>query len=187
MLVDLDHNRLVIPEYVKSHLPTLPQAEHSILVTELRKFLHNDLFYLDNYYSASRATIPSAKRPQPNQTSITQPPPFNRHTIVLSPRASEVGRECKKGKDNNKETESERDRSTSSQISASFDEAVRHAFLLFFVSLFKDYRDHLIYLRVFPEPMAIFNKKEFLKLRPDSEVTLLHTPPSVFPSCFLRF
>lgn len=52
----------------------------------------------------------------------------------------------------------------------SFDQSIRSAFLLFFVSIFRDYRQYFSYIRVLPEPMAVFNKRLFLNSRQESQV-----------------
>jgi hypothetical protein len=50
-------------------------------------------------------------------------------------------------------------------------ESIQCAFLKFFVSLFKDYRQFLMYVRVFPNPIAIFDSANFLELRPQHKVS----------------
>jgi hypothetical protein len=190
VVVDLDHNRIVVPESVQTQIPPLPNPEHAILVSELRKFLHNDLFYLDDYYSSSRAPAAASllKRAASQRQSTYQAPISPRHhstayhaapsqTITTTSTATAAPQPQLSA--------------SSSSLSSSgaalgavalttrFDEAIRHAFLLFFVSLFRDYRDHLTYIRVFPEPMAIFNKRNFLLTRPDAAVSLIALPSSV--------
>eukprot|EP00026_Physarum_polycephalum_P000799 Phypoly_transcript_00800.p1 GENE.Phypoly_transcript_00800~~Phypoly_transcript_00800.p1 ORF type:complete len:1292 (+),score=205.60 Phypoly_transcript_00800:90-3965(+) len=48
------------------------------------------------------------------------------------------------------------------------DTEIRIAFMGFFVSLFPDYRNYMSFLRRYPQPIAIFHKARYLKLRPDS-------------------
>eukprot|EP00727_Mastigamoeba_balamuthi_P011296 m51a1_g679 hypothetical protein (1778) ;mRNA; r:300530-307798 len=44
---------------------------------------------------------------------------------------------------------------------AVFNWLARAAFVKFWASLLRDYRDHIMYVRVFPKPIAIFDKKRF--------------------------
>eukprot|EP00727_Mastigamoeba_balamuthi_P012715 m51a1_g8066 hypothetical protein (1561) ;mRNA; r:150376-157431 len=44
-----------------------------------------------------------------------------------------------------------------------FNWGVRAAFLKFFTSMLRNYRRYIVYVRVFPTPIAIFNKKDFIK------------------------
>jgi len=60
--------------------------------------------------------------------------------------------------------------SISALRTGSYDQSIRAAFLLFFVSVFRDYRNYLSYLRVFPEPMVVFNKRLFLNSKQYSQV-----------------
>ena len=60
--------------------------------------------------------------------------------------------------------------SISALPTGSYDQSIRAAFLLFFVSVFRDYRNYLSYLRVFPEPMVVFNKRLFLNSKQYSQV-----------------
>ncbi|KYQ88881.1 WD40 repeat-containing protein [Tieghemostelium lacteum] len=45
------------------------------------------------------------------------------------------------------------------------DDHIKLSFLQFFCNLFEDYRKFYRYVRVFPQPIAIFNKEEFIKSR----------------------
>lgn len=47
---------------------------------------------------------------------------------------------------------------------------IQSCFLKFFVSLFKDYRQYLLYIRVFEKPIAIFDTANFLQSRLESKV-----------------
>ncbi len=49
---------------------------------------------------------------------------------------------------------------------------IRLVFLKFFGSMFQDYRKYLMFLRVFPKPVAVFNKIDFLKSKPDATVLI---------------
>lgn len=49
---------------------------------------------------------------------------------------------------------------------------IRIAFMGFFVSLFPDYRNYMSFLRRYPQPIAIFHKAKYLKLRLDSVVII---------------
>jgi hypothetical protein len=185
VVVDLDHNRIVVPESVQAQVPPLPEPEHAILVSELRKFLHNDLFYLDDYYSSSRAPAAASllKRTHAagsaaHRQSTYQAPISPRHHSTAYHAAPSAHIVTTSAATSSSSSSSSLSLSSSSAAAAGsavttrFDEAIRHAFLMFFVSLFRNYRDHLTYIRVFPEPMAIFNKKNFLLLRPDAAVLL---------------
>lgn len=179
VVVDLDHNRIVVPESVQAQVPPLPEPEHAILVSELRKFLHNDLFYLDDYYSSSRAPAAASllKRTHAagsaaHRQSTYQAPISPRHHSTAyhaAPSAHIVTTSAATSSSSSSlSLSSSSAAAAGSAVTTRFDEAIRHAFLMFFVSLFRNYRDHLTYIRVFPEPMAIFNKKNFLLLRPDA-------------------
>ena len=48
---------------------------------------------------------------------------------------------------------------------------IRSIFLGFFVSFFGSYRKYITYLRRYPEPIAIFNKAQFLKEKPHAVVS----------------
>lgn len=183
VVVDLDHNRIVVPESVQTQVPPLPEPEHAILVSELRKFLHNDLFYLDDYYSSSRAPAAASllKRTHAagsaaQRQSSYQAPISPRHhsTAYRAAPSAHIVTTSAATSSSSSSSSSSLSLSTSnaaaagSAVTTRFDEAIRHAFLMFFVSLFRNYQDHLTYIRVFPEPMAIFNKKNFLLLRPDA-------------------
>lgn len=166
VVVDLDHNRIVLPDAVRSLVPELPQPEHAILLSDLRKFLHNDLFYLDDYYTSSRTT--ASRAPTTASRTQSQQPSSPRNHVVppvnvqssSSTHFTAVFSHSSNGASG----------PTRQTLSPQFDEAIRYAFLMFFVSLLRNYREHLTYIRVFPEPMAIFNKRNFLHLRPDAAV-----------------
>ncbi|KAF2074373.1 hypothetical protein CYY_004307 [Polysphondylium violaceum] len=48
------------------------------------------------------------------------------------------------------------------------DDFIRFSFLQFFCNMLGDYRKFYKYLRVFPQPIAIFNKEEYVKSKPQS-------------------
>eukprot|EP01133_Synstelium_polycarpum_P013717 gene13717-16171_t len=51
---------------------------------------------------------------------------------------------------------------------STIDEHIRLSFLQFFCNIMADYRKSLKYLRVFPKPITLFNKPEFIKTRSSS-------------------
>lgn len=54
-------------------------------------------------------------------------------------------------------------------------EFIQCSFLKFFVSLFYDYRNYLEYVRVFSEPIAIFNAEKYLiKKQHKVKISLFH-------------
>ena len=49
-------------------------------------------------------------------------------------------------------------------------EQIQCCFLKFFSTLFREYRQYLLYVRVFPNPVAIFDSSNFIELRPQNKV-----------------
>jgi hypothetical protein len=67
------------------------------------------------------------------------------------------------------------------------DSEIRIAFMGFFVSLFPDCRNYMSFLRRYPQPIAIFHKARYLKLRPDSVVSLVYLFAIIYANFLLSF
>ena len=59
---------------------------------------------------------------------------------------------------------------TKALVYSEVNEYIQCAFLKFFTTLFKDYRQFLMYVRVFENPVAIFDSATFIELRTQNKV-----------------
>ncbi|KAL6052530.1 DENN (AEX3) domain containing protein, variant 2 [Balamuthia mandrillaris] len=207
VVVDLDHNRIHIPEVIKAYLPPLPEPEATTLRTELRNLLYKDIACLDDYYTQvveeKDAEEDDDEDSDKNKADREEESMLEEMLMELSsPRTSltkslkkrrptpPTATNDKKEKDASSSSKSIASTSSSSKLSTTSakasshddkskqrrkveredtqeldEEAIRYCFLMFFVSLFPEYGDHVTYLRVFPDPVAIFNKRNFLRSR----------------------
>jgi hypothetical protein len=165
---------VTVPESVTKELPPLPDKERSALEQQINKLLRPSIATLDDFYTSN--FIPNI---EPSKQSVTSTATATK--AKPAPKATAASSKTSSGSSTPTSSSS-----IATTDAASTEEGVRYAFLLFFVSLLRNYRDNLIYLRVFPEPMAIFNRRQLLRSRPESKVCCYDLPLGINLTIYMQ-
>ncbi|EGG13647.1 WD40 repeat-containing protein [Cavenderia fasciculata] len=140
VVVDLDNNIVLIPppqQHTGGQVIQLPEKETAQLVSQLRRVVQYEIL--------------SSDLPNFNLNTLTPiNPSFNTDSsrrILSNQPLSQVYHHPP-------------------TVPANVDDYIRLSFLQFFCHILSDYRKNLKYLRVFPKPITLFDKNEFVKSRP---------------------
>ncbi|EGC32883.1 hypothetical protein DICPUDRAFT_155132 [Dictyostelium purpureum] len=153
VIVDLDNNTVNIPTDTKNI--QLPEKETNQLIAQLRKVVQFE--------------IQSSDLPNFNPNTLC--------SITMSNDSTKrINQTNNNGTNNNinsgNQQQSNNNRNSVScypmqvpQQSNSPDQYIRFSFLQYFCNILHDYRKYYKYLRVFPQPIPIFNNEEYIKSR----------------------
>ncbi|GAM18632.1 hypothetical protein SAMD00019534_018070 [Acytostelium subglobosum LB1] len=150
VVVDLDNNHIMIPQSQTTlNQASMPERETTQLINQLRRVLQYELLASDlpNFNLNSMSPMPA-----PPNTSSASTNTGLRSTQQQQQQQQQGGRPHFHS-------------APAPPSSASIDDHIRLSFLQFFCSIMCDYRRHLKYLRVFPKPITLFNRAEFIKSR----------------------
>ncbi|EFA86527.1 WD40 repeat-containing protein [Heterostelium album PN500] len=177
VVADLDNNIVMLPDgQDPSRAATLPEREAAQLVHQLRKVVHYELLSSDlpNFSLNTMSPIdPSFSGDHPyNYTNGINHNNSNSNNLTSSTLNTNSGSSSSSNSNssNNKRILSNHYHPVYHSVSAppsqtTINEHIRLAFIQFFCSVLSDYRRHLKYLRVFPKPITLFNKQEFIRCR----------------------
>ncbi|GAM26350.1 hypothetical protein SAMD00019534_095250 [Acytostelium subglobosum LB1] len=162
VIADLDNNMVLIPQgQDRLHQASLPERETAQLTYQLRKVTQFELQCSDmpNYDLNSMSPI---------QSSIN---------TDLGGGGSSSSNNNRRFTNNhhNQHHRHHYNPAPTPPASTIVDEHIRLSFLQFFCSIMVDYRSHLKYLRVFPKPITLFNKLQFVRTRATSASELFYT------------
>jgi len=141
VVVDLDNNTVHIPPTDTKDIQ-LPEREANQLINQLRKVVQFEILSSDL-------------------------PNFNLNTLLPISSTASYNSTSDKRLQNNANQKQQQPLPLPLAPTHP-DDFIRFSFLQFFCNMLGDYRKFYKYLRVFPQPIAIFNKEEYVKSKPQS-------------------
>ncbi|KAM9968136.1 hypothetical protein ACTFIW_002570 [Dictyostelium discoideum] len=167
VIVDLDNNSINIPTSTKDI--QLPEKETQILINQLKKVVQFEILSSDlpNFNPNTLSSIKTSNNNNNNNSNSNN----NNSNDSINNKRSSTATTTTNSTTSTASTTSSRNSTTNSQpippplptISSNPDQHIRFSFLQYFCNLLHDYRKYYKYLRVFPQPVPIFNNEEYIK------------------------